>query len=393
MIDVNKNWKANIWIPLLFLIARLVLLISLPPKGIQSYGDFWNFFHLAGLGQPFRDLWVEFPPLFPFLSRGIYLIVGGREHSYIYLSVIIFSVIQAGTVFLFQKIAEMIWGPEKGLKMTVFYSFLVLGLFYSWAYFDCLAVFLTMLGLYLLARSKEGKAGLALGLGGLVKWFPILALPAAWKWLGWKKGLRTLLSGLIVIFITWTILYGISPDMTRASLISQGAKGSWESIWALVDGNLNTGNFPPGADRLDPATATLSSGNPAIISPWITLLVFGGFGAYLFLRAEVKTVRQLVAFSGLTLIMFFLWSPGYSPQWMLFILPLIMLVVEENRNYLIAVTVVLVNLLEWPIMLSRGLFQGLPGLIVLRSLIYVLIAVLLIRVVLPGNSSSKEILS
>ena len=83
----------------LFLIARLIMVVSIPFEGLKSYGDFWNFYQLAATGRPFLDLWLEFPPLFPVLSRGIYLMVGGREHSYIYALIVIFSIFQAANIF------------------------------------------------------------------------------------------------------------------------------------------------------------------------------------------------------------------------------------------------------------------------------------------------------
>jgi len=373
-----------------FFIARLVLILSLSLEGIQSYGDYWNFFHLAGLGRPFLDIWVEFPPLFPFLSRGIYSLVGGRENAYIYLGALFFSLIQAGSIYLFQRIAGEIWGSEGGGQRALVYALFIVGLFYGWAYFDCLAVFLTLLGLYFVVKSKHISAGVVLGLGGLVKWFPLLILPAAWKRMDGKKAAYVVLSSLLVIITVWGVLYIVSPSMTAASLVSQGAKGSWESIWAILDGNLQTGNFSPAANRFDPATASLPAGNPSVVPSWLTLLFFAGVGIFLFWRAKIQTGLQLIAFSGLTMVLFFLWSPGYSPQWVLFLLPLVLLSFENNRSLLIGLVILLMNLLEWPLLLSRGLFQYLPALIILRSIIYGMIGLLFIKVVFKNDQPIRE---
>ncbi len=381
--------KTSTWVSVFFFGSRMILFLSLPLEGIKSYGDFWNFYYIAGLGWPFLDLWVEFPPVFPFLSRGIYLLVSGREHAYIYLSVIFFSLIQAGSVYLFQQIAEEIWGKEEGLKKAIIYALLIVGLFYGWAYFDCLAVFFTLLSLYLTFKSKEIPAGVVLGFGGLVKWFPILALPAIWKWLGVKKAIHVLLSALLVIVIVWGALFVLDPTLTKASLISQGAKGSWESVWALIDDNLHTGNFNPDISRLDPETASLSAGNPPLISPWLTLVIFAGIGFFLFWKAQIQTLSQLAAFSGLTMVFFFLWSPGYSPQWALFLIPFVLLSFKGNRSILVGLVLILVNLIEWPLLLSRGLFQYLPGLIALRTLVYLIVVLLFGELLYPNVSSTK----
>lgn len=351
MESTNLDRQYSIAIPGLFVIVRLIMVISLPLEGLRAYGDFWNFYYLAGLGWPFFDHWVEFPPLFPFLSRGIYLMVGGREHAYIYLSVLLFSVVQAGSLYLFQRIAALIWGSKEGFQRTVVYAMLTVGLFYGWSYFDPLGVFLGLLGLFLAFEQAQIAAGLALGLGGLVKWFPVLFLPAVCKWMGKKGAVRTLISAVLLIGLVWGVLYLSSPDFTEASLRSQGSKGSWETVWAIIDGNFQTGNFTPDADRMDPETISISTGNPAVISPWITLLFFGGAGGFLFWRASVRTEEQLIAFSGLTVVMFFLWSPGYSPQWVLLLIPLILLGLEQKRSMLVGLVVLLINLLEWPVLL------------------------------------------
>ncbi len=74
------------------------------------------------------------------------------------------------------------------------------------------------------------------------------------------------------------------------------------------------------------------------------------------------------------MVLFFLWSPGYSPQWILFLLPLILLSLPVREGILISVVLTLVNLLEWPVMLSRGYFWSLNYLIPLRTSLMILLA-------------------
>jgi len=376
---------------LLFLIARLIMVVSIPLEGLKSYGDYWNFYQLAATGRPFLDLWLEFPPLFPVLSRGIYLMVGGREHSYSYALIVIFSILQAANIFFFQKIASNINTEKEAINRTFVYAFFLVGLFYGWAYFDSLAVFFLLLGIYLITIKKSRMAGLVIGIGGLIKWFPLLILPAAWKWLSTKKALSTLVIALVVIGLGWGLLFGISPEFTKASLIAQGAKGSWETVWALIDGNLSTGNFSPEINRAIPASASISTGNPPVIPSWLSLLAIGGVGFLVFWKSTIDSAVKLVGFSGFTLIMFFLWSPGYSPQWTLYLLPLVILCFDNSRSRLLALVLVLTNLLEWPILLSRGWFQFLDEVVLLRTAIYFLLALLFGQVALHKNENAKEI--
>jgi hypothetical protein len=173
--------RVSMMYSLYFLLARFILILALPLEGIKSYGDFWNYYLIASLGTPFINLWTEYPPFFPFLTRGIYLLVGGRESAFIYLMVVLFSLAQAGNIYIFLKIAKDLFPDQEARQLSLFYVFILVSLFYGWAYFDCLVVLFMLLGINGILKRKDLLSGAAFGIGGLLKWFPLLALPAFWK--------------------------------------------------------------------------------------------------------------------------------------------------------------------------------------------------------------------
>jgi hypothetical protein len=175
--------------------------------------------------------------------------------------------------------------------------------------------------------------------------------------------------------LVYTGLYVASPSLTLASISSQGSKGSWETVWALLDGNFQTGNFGSEAERFDATAARLPRGEPARLPPWLTLIPFAVLGAWLWWKARLQDDRAVVAFLGLTWCIFLIWSPGWSPQWVLYLLPLILLALPEREGLLLALALVMINLLEWPVMLSRGYNWGLWLTIPVRTLLIVLLAV------------------
>lgn len=386
----DQNYGFLKYVPFWFLAGRIILVLSLPYEGLKSYGDFWNFYRLASLGWPYIDLWVEYPPFFPLLSRGIYLLAGGSENAYVYILAILFSIVQALNVYLFSRLVRKSSGMNEWSQRLLTYSFLLVGLFYGWTYFDCIGVFLLLLSIDLSLEGKHMAAGASMGLGGLVKWFPILVFPAQLKWHDAKKTIR---SGLIlvgIIVLVWAVFLVVSPDFSRASLVSQSAKGSWETVWAFIDGNLGTGNFSTAADRLDPASASIPAGFPPRVSPFLTLPVFLLIGLAFLIKAELDTAQKFIAFTGLTLVLFLLWSPGYSPQWVLYVLPLVLLSFDFDRGLLVSLLLVLINLLEWPILLSRGLFQYLGVVVGLRTAILILLVFLLGQKVLGSDSKTHR---
>ncbi len=368
----NSN---DLWIGGAFFLARFILFLSSPYDIIPGLGDFWNFYYQAGLGWPFLDYWTEFPPVFPFINRIIYLLVNGREIAYGYLMALVLSLVQSGSIIVMLKL-ERIMNPDWiSSKRILVYIFLTIGLFYSWAYFDPLAVYFMLLGIYWLLTEKDLPASLALSLGILIKLFPFLVLPAIWKIRPAKTALRNTIIVITLVAAVWAGLFLVNADFTRASLFSQVNKGSWETIWALLDGNTGTGNFDPSIDRLVPETALYKTGRPALISPLISLAVLGGLGLSLLIRSNPDPRIWLVPFVGLTLVIFYLWSPGYSPQWILFLLPFTLLGLPEREGILFSVVLLLIHLLEWPVLLSRGYFWALPYLIPIRTALIILLGI------------------
>jgi hypothetical protein len=120
------------------------------------------------------------------------------------------------------------------------------------------------------------------------------------------------------------------------------------------------------------------------VSPWLTLAPFVIFGLWTFLRTRINNPRSAVSLLGVTWAVFLLWSPGWSPQWVLYLIPLILLTLDEREGFLMTLTLVLANLLEWPILLSRGLFKGLWITVPVRELLLIFLVYLWYRQLHPA---------
>lgn len=364
----------------IFLLVRFFLLISIPYEGIRGYGDHWNYFSQAEMGTPFINYWTEFPPLFPFLTKLLFILAAGREHTFTYLLYIVMSVCQAGNIYLFHRLLDSLPRGKTHTARVVLYAGILAGVGYGWGYFDPLVNVSILSGMVLLLQGRHILSSVTIAVGTLTKWFPLLLLPAGWKIIRQKRRFL-LIAGVIILCLlgVWGTLYTISPEMTEASLISQFRKGSWETIWALLDGNIKTGNFGPEVNRLLPGTINEIKSQPAVIPPWGTFLLFAAFGLIIFLTINVTAPEDYMNFVGLTMVLFFIWSPGYSPQWMLYSLPFILLMLPFRESLLMAVVWTLVHLLEWPLLLSRGFFEALYFVIPLRTALFVLLGFLFYR--------------
>jgi hypothetical protein len=340
-------------------------------EGLRGFSDFVHFYRLARMGWPFVDYWVEYPPLFPFISRFLYLINPGEQHVYDYLLAMVFSLAGAVNIWAFRELAYTVASGDD-VQPRVWMYFLITLIFpYNWWYFDTLVVFTMLAGLLWLIQGKDLRASIILALGTLTKFFPLLVLPLVWRIRSYQ---RAFLVSVLVMGIGGIVmggLYMVSPEMTLASLRSQFSKGSWETVWALVDGNLHTGSFGAMIERYDPDRATLPRGYPHRIHPGLTLIPFAVLGGWILYRGRVTKPASAVALLGLIWCLFLFWSPGYSPQWVLYILPLVLLVIPFPRAALITLILVLINLLEWPGFLARGYNWGLWLTVPVRTLVLI----------------------
>ena len=383
----NRILKA---LPFFFLITRFALLLSFSVESLRGYGDYIHFYRLAGMGWPFINLWVEFPPLFPFLSAVLFRLTGGRQHAYDYILTILLALFQAGSIAVFVRLVQRIHSEHEQLIRALMYTALLAGIAYGWWYFDPIAEFFMLLGILWLLQGKDNHSGLAIAIGVLAKWFPALVLPLAWKRRPPRKALLITVLALGIPLMVYAVLYVASPRMTVASVSAQGSKGSWETVWALIDGNLGTGNFGPEIERYQPDTAGNLRGYPARLPPWLTLIPFAILGAWIWRRAQLDNDRSALAFLGLTWCLFLLWSPGWSTQWVLYLLPFILLALPERESLLFALTLVFINLLEWPVLLSRGYNWGLWLTITIRTLLLILLAVAFWQTVKRNVAVSAE---
>jgi len=380
---ISQYWV----IGLIFFLCRLIFIISIPLDGIKSYGDFTHFYHLAQMGIPFVDIWVEFPPIFPFLSWAVYHLAGGREHVYDYSLLIILSLFQVGCIVAFVKLAAIVKNKQNQWISIAAFFLINLILPYTWWYFDVLAVTMLLLGVYWLIEGKDVRAVVILAVGALVKLFPALAICIVWRYRPIKRALLlTLLLGFIVAGV-YGVLFAISPDYTKASVFSQSSKGSWETVWALIDGNYRTGNFGAEIERYDPQIAIKPQGNSPRISPWITIWFFLAAGFYIFINFNnIQPIFQL-SLVGLALMVLFLWMQGWSPQWILFIIPFLLISFDDKEGIIISCILTLLSLLEWPVLLSRGYAWGLWLTVPIRTLFFICVIVLIIYRIKTGELS------
>ncbi len=371
----NADITIESLLPLLYFIGRIFLFIGMVPDAFYWAGDL-NFYYLVAQlpGWPFLHHWIEYPPLFPFLCEIFNIAAGGSEFVFSFILSAFLAAAGAGSIWLFSKISRHLFAPSEALLRTVIYFGLISAIPYTWWYYEMLVVLLILAANWAIIHQKDQLIGLWIGLGILTKWFPVFILAALWRQIHWKRALRITAMAISLVILVFGIFYLISPEMTSASLAVQPGRSSWQTIWALIDNNKVLGTFIEMNERLTTANAYLNKGNPAVIPTWLTLLVIGGLGLYFLVKARPSGTRNLLAIQGFTWVLFLIWSPGWSPQWILYLLPLILLTLPAKPGLTFSLSITLLTLIEWPLLLGRHLFDALWVIAPLRILIFALLA-------------------
>jgi hypothetical protein len=215
-----------------------------------------------------------------------------------------------------------------------------------------------LLSLYFLLNNRAARSGLAAGVGVMIKVLPLALVPVGFKLLSQRW--RYVLAVVSVSIAVNLPFYLLNPAMFIASWRSLLTTPSWETVWALLDGYYSYGLAL--GNRFDPVQAGMGQ-RPEFVPSSAVFLVFGILYAIIYLlpwqqhqpdrpsagrrnwpRLALDQFRNpimdsgpeavngvsVVAFVGLSLNLFMIFSRGYSPQFALWYLPFLVLALPNG---------------------------------------------------------------
>jgi hypothetical protein len=358
---------------ILFISFRLMMMMVYEPvlpqngdeRGVGVGGDrvyHWQLAQLTDDGKyPFVDWWSEFPPVWYTLTTGIYQFQGETVNFGGWSMALGFILLafDVGNLILIRKIGARLYGATTGMTLAWIYAVTLAPMIFIWWDFETMVAFFLLLGLWYLICGKENHSAVTVAIGALTKFTPVLLFGALLRFRDPKIIIRYIGITISIFVAVYGLLYlnassnDADSGVVTASLTSQFSKASYETVWALIDGNYRTGNFGSANSHLDLDAADELYGESAVIPSFMRIAIAGAIGLFVFVKTRRFDDRGILYFTAITVFIFFLQAQGWSPQWLAQILPLILLCFPTKNGVLLTVVLSLIVFAEYPLLFIR----------------------------------------
>lgn len=148
-------------------------------RTVVELGDYGYF--------PLINHWIEYPPLFPWLSVGLYQLAslfttGPLKFALFYgLLGLVFVLSECGILVLLYKIARTIYNEQKAMMVSLIFALTALPTYIVYGWFDSIAALFLIWGLERLLNSRPFQSALVAALGGMTKLFPLLLIVVGFR--------------------------------------------------------------------------------------------------------------------------------------------------------------------------------------------------------------------
>lgn len=384
----------------LFLLLRVMMLFWFTPRYSEFREFHYPFAKLSDAGAlPFVHYWLEYPPVFPYVSLAAYrasgMVADGAARASVYCSLlqVVMVLFESGNFVLLYLLAIKLRSEGEALKLCWIYACLYFPVFAVSGYFESIPLFFMLLSLVLLIGGRVSGSAVCIGVGAMTKVIPILILPVLIKWArSWQERVRgTVVSLLAVVAIAFPFLV-VSPEMVATFVRANMRRGPWETVWAICARQYYFGYLGPPLHGTAPGDAmqrfvshepfreAIAAVSPSrelkslilrnrIASRFTTDLSFVpesrlgiGYGliGLVFLALVVHAWRaapaspdpeKMLLLCGFILMLFLVYSKGWSPQFLIYVLPFPLLLLPIRRAVAYAVALSVVTFVEMPIWL------------------------------------------
>jgi hypothetical protein len=341
----------------------LLLLMVVSQATVLQQGQWTQYLYFRTVVQltdsgyyPLIGHWIEYPPVFPWLSAILYQLaslVGNEMSKFVIfygLLALVFVLSECGILYYIYKMGRIIYDDQRAMIAALIFAFTSPPTYIIYGWFDPIAAFFLFWGLERLLQGRNFQSALAAALGGLTKLFPLILLAVGFRILPTLKAkIGYVATTLLLTALPFVAFVFVNAEAVIASLRWLANKSTYQTVWALIDGYYSYGMAPGAADFIDLSAAEWIA-HPTRI-PWTAVtLLFGLIGLYIYTRPLNLEVKQTaVVLSGIIIQMMILYLKGFSPQFIIWFLPLVPLIMPNGRGLLYSIGLAGLNLLEFPI--------------------------------------------
>jgi hypothetical protein len=279
-------------------------------------------------------------------------------------------------------------------------------------WFDTMPLFFMLLGLDLLLLKRSWGwpiSAVSIALGFLVKLTPVLVVPDCHPLVGrqvelargTQRVVQPELTGQSAAPTIYTaIFFGVAGGLGYwlsngnlalgfSSFHIQSIRPPWQSVWALIDGYYGYGLVPLDMRNL----VSFESYQWESRIPW-TMVTLALSALYLWLytrRYDWARIRTPIAFNAVSMIWILLYSKGWSPQFLVWILAFVVLLSPSMRTILVAIALSMLNGIETYIylMILPDEHWIMVAAVLLRTALLILLAVEFVGQVWPQTERGK----
>jgi Glycosyltransferase family 87 len=274
-------------------------------------------------GLPYRDVFLEYPPLAA-PAIAVPGLVGTGEEVFRWAFAGWTLLLAAAVVLLCGALATRTGGDARRALLAAALMPLLCGALVR-THFDLAPVAL-LLGALLLLASARPRSGMAvLGLAAMTKGFPLVAAPVALAWLAARVDRRTLVQSAAALLAALAL--------PAAAAVAMSPTGAWDAVTYHLERPVQVESLPAsglllldelGAGDADSLKSHRSDGLEHPVAETFTLVclaVMVGLIAFIASRTRGDP-RQLVLASLTAVAAFAALGKVLSPQYMLWLVPL-----------------------------------------------------------------------
>ncbi|MBI4426129.1 MAG: DUF2029 domain-containing protein [Candidatus Kerfeldbacteria bacterium] len=291
------------------------------------------------------------------------------------------------------RLLRQLGRPRHWLWLLALPGFLYFAL-YRYDVFPALLVVVAFLCLF---SRRYGPAFITLGIAVLAKGYPIVLFPIMFAYCGQEKGqypnplfnryvFMTLApSAVVLAAMSWAagIEKALFPYLFQTSRqIDHGTIYLWYAEWFRQHLTRPTWNL------LNMVFLKML----ALLQVVLPLSIYLG---HRYFSRLIRYPRDVVVWSVLTLLLFIQFFPYHSPQWFIWILPLLVLVIETRAQLAVVISYGLVTYLQFPVAFNYFGYDSLVhgGIVMLRTTLHLSLFVLLAREFISGQRRDRGMLS